>query len=305
MTTEQNTHQKNTIRNNLFSIFITRVPKNLMSFYVGKWLFHEFPQIISQLLIKAFARFYKINLFEAEKNIKEYSSIGDLFIRKLKPGMRPIGEGIVHPSDSTLTVFKKIEVGEKIQFGVTTPSAALYQAKGISFNLEDIFNDVEALKIFNKGTFLTYYLCPTDYHRVHSPVDGEIVKIKYIPGELWPVNEWSVVNVNNLFGINERIVVWIKTNGKMVGLIMVGATNVGKMTLGFDDEILTNTHPHHVTPVEKIYEKPIPIQRGDEVGIFHMGSTVIMFYENGLLEDLPSGEAYQVKMGESFSDLLS
>ncbi|MNL41466.1 Phosphatidylserine decarboxylase proenzyme [compost metagenome] len=125
---------------------------------------------------------------------------------------------------------------------------------------------------------MTYYLCPTDYHRVHSPVDGEITDVRYMPGELWPVNEWSTTNVPDLFSVNERVLVEIQTDLGPVGVVFVGATNVGHIVLSFDDKIKGNQKmgPHIFQ--HKTYSPEIPTHKGSELGMFRMGSTVVMLY---------------------------
>lgn len=255
----------------LFNILYI-LPKSWISFLTGKLVSVRFPWPISLWLTSWFASRYNINLQEAEKPISEYKSIQNLFTRKLKPGLRPIGEGpIVHPVDSMLTQVQKVE------------AETLIQAKGHRFNLNSFLANDKAFELFKNGHALTYYLCPTDYHRVHSPVDGEIVKVHYLPGKLWPVNNWSVQNIKELFSVNERVVIWIKTDVGMVAYVMVGATNVGKMTLSFDPDIVTNQSMFKSFPLKKSYDPRIQIKKGDELGIFNMGSTVIVLYENGLI----------------------
>src|SRR5690606_30652682 len=141
-----------------------------------------------------------------------------------------------------------------------------------------------------------YYLCPTDYHRVHSPVDGKITEIHYIPGKLWPVNNWSVSNIKNLFAINERVVVIIETPKGKCALVMVGATNVGKMTVTFDQGILTNNFFDR-SPVKKKYPTPIEVKKGEDLGAFHMGSTVVMVYEKSFFGTTDKFNVGKVRMG--------
>lgn len=224
------------------------------------------PSFLAHWSIKAFARFYNINLDEAEKPYTSYTSIGDFFVRRLKPGIRPVGESwAVHPADSVITQSAPIDGG------------TLIQAKGITYKLEDFTQDPEAKKKWAGGYFLTYYLCPTDYHRVHSPVDGQITNVRYMPGELWPVNEWSTTNVKDLFTANERVLVEIETDLGPVGVVFVGATNVGHIVLSFDEKIKGNQKGAHIFN-HKRYTPDIPIHKGTELGMFRMGSTVVMLY---------------------------
>jgi phosphatidylserine decarboxylase len=241
------------------------LPKKLLSRMVGLLVHINFPSPINNWLIGAFAKYYRISLEEAEKPIDQYPSIGAFFARKLKPGLRPLGESpVVHPADAVISQIGLIQNGQ------------LIQAKGITYSVDELTGNKADVEKFKNGLFVTYYLCPTDYHRVHSPVEANLKSIRHIPGELWPVNNWSVVNVPQVFNHNERLVFELEGRLGATTLVMVGATNVGQMTVSVDSEIVTN-HPSFSFPREKSYSG-VEVQRGQELGIFNMGSTVIMLY---------------------------
>ncbi|UOF02117.1 archaetidylserine decarboxylase [Bdellovibrio reynosensis] len=246
---------------------ITRIlPKRRLSRWMGHLMHWEGPKWWTNLSIKSFANMYNINLDEAEKSYNEYTSIGDFFVRRLKSGIRPIGEGFaVHPADSKITQCAAIDGG------------TLIQAKGITYSLKGFTQDPEAEKKWAGGMFMTYYLCPTDYHRVHSPVDGEITDVRYMPGQLWPVNEWSTTNIKDLFTVNERVLIEIQTELGPVGVMFVGATNVGYICLSFDESIKGNQKGPHIFQHKK-YTPEILTHKGAELGMFRMGSTVVMLY---------------------------
>lgn len=246
---------------------ITRIlPKRRLSRWVGKFMHYRGPKIWAHASVKAFAWFYKIDLNEAEKPYTEYPSIGDFFIRRLKSGVRPVANTCaVHPADSKITQAAAIDDG------------TLIQAKGITYKLSEFTQDPDCDKKWAGGFFLTYYLCPTDYHRVHSPVDGDIISVRYMPGELWPVNEWSTTNIKDLFSINERVLVEIETDLGSVGVVFVGATNVGHICLSFDEQIQGNQKGPHIFQ-HKFYSPTIPTHKGSELGMFRMGSTIVMLY---------------------------
>lgn len=246
---------------------ITRIlPKRRLSRWVGNFMHWEGPSWWAKISIRAFAWFYNINLDETEKDYFEYKSIGDFFVRRLKAGVRPISEAMaVHPADSRITQAAPIDNG------------TLIQAKGLSYGLDEFTRDPGCKNKWAGGFFLTYYLCPTDYHRVHSPVDGVIKSVRYMPGELWPVNEWSTSNVPRLFAVNERILVEIETDLGSVGVVFVGATNVGHIVLSFDEKIKGNQSDNQVMQI-KNYSPGISIRKGQELGMFRMGSTVVMLY---------------------------
>lgn len=246
---------------------ITRIlPKRRLSRWAGVLMHLNLPPFLARISIKAFASMYKIDLDEAELPYHKYTSIGDFFVRRLKPGIRPVGDSwAVHPADSVITQNAPIDGG------------TLIQAKGITYKLEEFTQDPEAKKKWAGGYFLTYYLCPTDYHRVHSPVDGVITDVRYMPGQLWPVNEWSTTNVKDLFTVNERVLVEIQTDLGPVGVVFVGATNVGHIVLSFDETIRGNQKGPHIFKHKK-YSPEIPVHKGSELGMFRMGSTVVMLY---------------------------
>lgn len=244
----------------------------------------EVPGPLRSLIIGGFASIYNINQDEAERPLVSYKSIGDFFIRRLKPGVRPISDcDIVHPADAYINQAGPLN-GDK-----------LIQAKGKHYSALEFLGSEDYFKSLVEPSFMTYYLCPTDYHRVHSPVSGKILSMTYIPGALWPVNEWSVNSIDNLFSVNERVVIEIDARGRKLFAVLVGATNVGKMTLAFDPEIISNQGPLG-KPVYKSYEN-LNIEKGDELGCFHMGSTVILVMDSSFAVDCFSHMGKSTKMG--------
>lgn len=268
------------------------IPKNFLSYWVGKLVHLRLPPPLGLWTVRWFAIRYRINLQEAELPIGSYLSIGELFTRKLRPGLRPSKGDVVHPADSSLTQRGKIEKG------------LLFQVKGLSYLVEDFLSDPDASAKWGGGHYLTYYLCPTDYHRVHSPVHGFVKSIKYIPGNLWPVNNWSVNHIAKLFARNERLIFNIQTQRGTVALVMVGATNVGKMSVSFDPELQTNQCTSRQI-IEKNYDPPQELNPGEELGIFHMGSTVVMLYPPGFFRsEIKPGEPVSVRVGEELTESL-
>ena len=268
---------------------LSRFPKNQLSQVVGKLVEARLPGPFAQASIRAFAKRYKINLAEAEKPIEQYATIADLFTRRLKAGARPIQGALVHPCDAVIS-----ESGFS-QDGV------LIQAKGLTYSLETLLADWDLAERFKNGLYATYYLCPTDYHRVHAPVAGQVARAIYIPGTLWPVNTWSVQRVRNLFSINERLVTLIETSEfGLVAVVMVGATNVGKMSVAYDKTLLTNRPGSNGTaPMIKRYEPRPALDVGAELGIFHMGSTVILLFEPGRVKVDPAQMQGPTRVGQS------
>ena len=276
------------MKDRLFDLLMPILPKNDLSHWVGRLVHRPLPEPVGRKSVELFAKYYGINLSEAEHPIDHYKTIGELFTRRLKPGARPIGEGVVHPADAAIN-----EAG-------TIDNLTLVQAKGLDYTVPELIRGQHFSPDFEGGSFLTYYLCPTDYHRVHAPVDGEIIWSCHVPGELWPVNDWSVRNVPRLFAINERVVVIIQTPKGKAALVMVAATNVGNMSMSFDASINTKFRGPERHAKEHTYQPPLRIRRGDEIGVFHMGSTVVMLYEKDVLTIEPRVfKGRHVKMGQS------
>ncbi len=272
-----------TMNNFLYDQVIPQLPKKWMSHFVGRMAHLKIPQQVNRQLVKSFAKHYAIDLSEIEKPIEDYKTLGEFFSRALKSGARPIQGEVVHPCDGHLIESGKIH------------EELLIQAKGKSYSLQEFLPENPWAEEFKQGTFFTYYLAPHNYHRVHSPVTGRVCWSTLVPGELWPVNSWSVKNIKDLYAINERVVTGIETdNGKMI-LVMVGATNVGSMTFSFDPNIKTND-PRKKERVHRQYDEGRPLNVGDEFGTFHLGSTVVAIYDSQW--GLAFRERTAVKMGE-------
>lgn len=237
---------------------------------------------LNSLLIPIFAWFFKIDRSLAFP--RYYRSFDDFFTRKLKPGVRPIAGEFVHPVDGVMSAKGRVEKGE------------LIQAKGWTYDLKEFLGDERLAAEYEGGHFATYYLCPADYHRVHSPLAGALTTARHIPGLLWPVNEWSVNNIRRLFNLNERVVLNFQSPKGKFSVVLVGATNVGHMTITHDPSIVTNRWMWHA-PTDRMYSPPVPTAAGDEVGIFHLGSTVVCLYDKNYGDGVtaPLGP---VRMGE-------
>ncbi len=261
------------------------IPKNLLSYFVGRLVDVRWPAILNTPLKSWFVKRYQIDMSEAEHPIESYETLAQLFARRLKKGKRPIQRGIVHPCDAKLT-----------QSGIIT-DGKLIQAKGIDYGLKEFLASQSFWAEFQGGSYLTYYLCPTDYHRVHSPISGEIKSCTHVPGRLWPVNPWSVENISQLFAINERTITLIENDKGKIALVMVGATNVGKISMCFDQDIVTN-QSHFRKLKSRVYAPSIPIEKGSELGVFNMGSTVVLLFTPGFLAESPRVDIV-TKVGQS------
>ena len=269
-----------------FISLLKLVPKAALSKAVGVATRLPVPSFLHHRAAHVFVKAYGVDLTDAELAIEGYPNFGAFFTRTLKPGTRPIAEGddvVVSPVDG------------KIYAAACSTDGRLFQAKGRQYSLAQLLDDNVDGRAFEGGCYTTIYLAPRDYHRIHAPLGGEIEGFTYIPGELWPVNPPSVRCVPNLFAVNERLITFLKTPLGRVAVVKVGATCVGRIRASYE-EIVTNAG----APARKVkYDRPIPIKKGDELGVFEMGSTVILLFEPGRVEfDDAVVEDKVVRMGE-------
>lgn len=242
------------------------LPKRTMSRAFGNLTRAKLPASAHRAAIRSFANRYRVDVAEAEKPLDEYRTFGEFFTRRLKPGTRPIAPGDdvpVSPVDGTVS---QAGVGE---------AGLLVQAKGRTYTLAALLDDEEEAKRFAGGIYLTLYLSPRDYHRIHAPLGGRILGWGHVPGQLWPVNRPSVAGVPDLFAVNERLITYLETPLGHVALVAVGATMVGRIRASYDD-IVTQIGR---TGRRVRYDHPREVGKGDELGMFEMGSTVILLFE--------------------------
>jgi phosphatidylserine decarboxylase len=267
------------------------LPKNTLSRAVGAACRASAPKPVVRAVIRAFARKYGVDASEAERPIEEYPTFTEFFTRRLKPGARPIAPGDllpVSPVDGTIGELGDIVDGRALQ------------AKGKHYTLAELIGgpdaDADAAQ-FAGGTFCTIYLAPYNYHRIHAPLGGEITGYVNMPGQLWPVNPIGVRNVEKLFCVNERLTTFLKTARGACAVVAVGATNVGRIRAVYDD-VVTNARRTR-KPARRIYEKSVRVEKGSEIAIFEMGSTVVVLFAPGvkLAARLQPGQS--IKLGEA------
>lgn len=255
-----------------FLTFVRMLPKKPLSRAVGSATRLKGFGGAHTAAIKAFCKQYRVDVDEAELPISEYPSFASFFTRKLKPGLRPIEGGKDVPVSPVDGAVSHAGIAEK---------GKLIQAKGKDYSLAALLADDMAAQRFEGGPYVTIYLSPRDYHRFHAPLGGKILGYRYVPGQLWPVNRASVRGVPDLFAVNERVIIELETPLGRVAMIPVGATCVGRIRLSFDNLI---TNEEDQPPARVRYDLPIPIEKGEELGMFEMGSTVILVFEPGRVE---------------------
>lgn len=240
------------------------------------------------LLIKVIVNLYNVDLTQAiREKAEDYSSFNDFFTRYLKEEARNWKldkKSILSPVDGAISQIGKLEGNDIIQ------------AKGKTYTLDQLLaKDSDSINKLSDGIFTTLYLSPRDYHRIHMPVTGKLIKSIYVPGDLFAVNNVTVRNVDNLFARNERFISIFETELGLMAQIMVGAIFVGSMETVWLGQI--TPAKKRKLAIKEYKDEPITLEQGKEFGHFNMGSTVILIFEKdsmNWLENLNAGDAIEV-----------
>ncbi|MEF2243435.1 MULTISPECIES: archaetidylserine decarboxylase [unclassified Paenibacillus] len=231
----------------------------------------------SRLFIARFAKMYNIKIEEAEKPIDQYRTLNAFFSRRLKPGARsidPAPDSCVSPVDALITGIGSIEDG------------LMLSVKGQNYSVSELLNSSEDARLYHNGFYFVLYLSPTDYHRIHSPVDGLIERRKHLAGKVYPVNDFGLTHMKRVLSRNERLITYMKHDTGEIAVVKVGAMNVSSIQ----------------------YALPLSdqAQKGSELAYFEFGSTVVLLLENNTFEpraDLSLGS--KVKMGERLGTFVA
>lgn len=279
-----------TVRDRLFAGLQLLLPTRWLSALVFRITQIRQPAF-KHALIRMFLRGFTVDLSEAEFEIPDnYDSFNHFFTRALKPGARPLPKDLqafVSPVDGTISQFGEIRDGRIIQ------------AKGRDYSvLELLGGDAETAATFMNGRFCTIYLAPYNYHRIHMPIHGRLKKWSYVPGRLFSVNAATARALPNLFARNERLNAIFSTPAGDIALTMVGALFVGSLETVWAGRVT----PPHLRGAPAQYEtmNPVVLGRGEELGRFNMGSTVILLAPPGAvdwMDTLAPGKT--VRMGEA------
>ena len=272
---------------------LTLMPKSLMSRAVGAATHLEVSPTLHRRAAGLFAKAMHIDTDDYALRPEECTTFAEFFARPLKEGARLVAEGddvVVSPVDAKVSSFGEIR------------ARRLIQAKGRDYSIAALLDDPEMALRFVNGSYITLYLSPRDYHRIHAPLAGRITAAAVIPGELFPVNTPSVNAISNLFCVNERLITYLDTAAGMVAVVKVGATCVGSVRASYCDLMTRESKELR----EKDFTPPIPVEKGAELGRFEMGSTVILLFENGRIRfgtDIAEGRS--VRMGQAIGQVLS
>lgn len=262
------------------------------------WLAEKKWGAVTHFIIKLFAQKYNINLTEAKKSHpSDYATFNEFFIRPLKDGVRPIVE-----DEKTLC----LPADGKVSESGAIDDNLLLQAKGHFFTLETLLaNDEEMAAQFKNGTFITTYLSPSDYHRVHMPCDATLKKMIYVPGELFSVNPFLAQHVPNLFARNERVICEFETEFGPMVQILVGATITASMSTIWAGIINPpRTKDVVVYNYETTGEKAVQLKKGQEMGAFRLGSTVVnLFAKDAITLDERLSAGAVTRMGEALGKI--
>lgn len=241
------------------------VPRVQVSRAVGRLCEMNLSPRVSGVASKIYARAYGVNLDEAEPPVGAYESFDAFFTRRLKPGVRVIERApLVSPAD-----------GKLLAKGPVTAEAEIL-VKAQKYRVGELIGDEEQAARYLGGQFAVVYLSPRDYHRVHAPVAGEVREVRSMGGDLYPVNAIGEQHVSGLFVRNQRVSVPIETaNHGRVTVVLVGATIVGRITITGLGQSSTPPGQHALNPARRV-------EPGDEIGVFHLGSTAVLLVEAGL-----------------------
>ncbi|RZF89672.1 phosphatidylserine decarboxylase [Pseudoalteromonas sp. S4488] len=273
------------------------MPKHFISRMVGK-LAAAKASGLTTALIKLFIKQYKIDMSEAKyPDPAHYKTFNEFFTRPLKEGIRPLAEEsdiIAHPVDGAISQLGDVVDGQIIQ------------AKGHDYSLQALLGGKEEdTAPFLGGKFATIYLAPKDYHRIHMPVDGTLSKMIYVPGDLFSVNPLTAQNVPNLFARNERVVAIFETEIGPLAMVLVGATIVasietiwaGTVTPPAGKDVFSWNYPTEG-------DNAITLKKGEEMGRFKLGSTVILAWGANQAEFLSDQHPETVtRMGTPFAKI--
>ena len=271
------------------------LPHHALSVLMSK-LTHCRIRWFKNTFIKLIITLYGVDLSEAKKqNLDDYASFNDFFTRELKAGIRPVAlekDAVVSPADGAVSQAGSIS------------DDRIFQAKGMTFSAVDLLGgDAERAAAFKDGVFSTIYLSPKDYHRLHMPLEGKLTEMVHIPGRLFSVNAATAESVPGLFARNERVACLFDTEAGPMALVLVGAIFVSSVETVWQGVVTPPTAPS--VRSWRYDDQNILLKKGEEMGRFNMGSTIIILFGKDKVaweKDVHAGKP--VKLGEKIAHLL-
>ena len=278
------------MKNTLFIISQYIVPQHGLSRLVG-WFASTKIEFIKNLFIKNFAKKFDVNMDEAKiEDLEAFPCFNDFFTRELKDGARPIADdALVSPADGAVSQLGKIELGR------------VFQAKGRDFSVTELLGgDSDRAAPFMNGDFATIYLSPKDYHRVHMPCAGTLKETIYVPGDLFSVNPATAEGVDGLFARNERLVCMFETEYGPMAMVLVGAMIVAGIETVWSGQVCPLPKE---AQLQKYDGGEIKLEKGEEMGRFKLGSTVVLCFPPDAVKFKEEIKAQSpLIMGQAFGD---
>ncbi len=255
----------------LFIWFQRLLPARLLAWFIYR-ITRSRKSWLKNGLIRGFVRLYRVDTSEAALPVPEgYASFNAFFTRSLRAGARPLdpeSRAILCPADGVIQ-----QIGE-------LNHDAILQVKGVSYSAADLLGGTDEAERFYGGSFVTIYLAPWNYHRVHSPLAGNVRTMTHIAGELWSVNATTARHVPGLFARNERLVCQCEGDAGAFAVVLVGALNVGSMSAAWCGEVVPRS-PQSPARIAYPPDQAPRLDRGGELGQFNMGSTVVVLLPPG------------------------
>lgn len=266
------------------------LPRTKITRAMGRLADHEWGEALGKAVVGVYSRAYDVEFDECKK-ASGFRSFDEFFTRELRDGVRSFPDDprtIISPSDGRLDAIGPID-------------GRTYTVKGRPYSVAELVGDEADAKRYEGGYGCVVYLSPRDYHRVHTPVSGKVTVVRSMEGDYYPVNEMGVKYVHNLFVRNRRVAIVVDTPKESglgrVTVVMVAAMVVGRITVtGIDARDV----PFGVTNLNPA----VDVKRGDEIGIFRLGSTAVCFFEPGVIDQWLVDEG-PVRFGQPFAKTVS
>ncbi|OJY26692.1 MAG: phosphatidylserine decarboxylase [Myxococcales bacterium 68-20] len=262
------------------------LPRTQITRVMGHLADYAWPEPVGRAVVDLYCRAYDVDLDECRK-ASGFRSFDEFFTRELRDGARPLPEDpgvVISPADGRVDSIGPVD-------------GRAFRVKGRPYQVDELLGDEAEARRYEGGQGCVVYLSPRDYHRVHAPVAGEIAVVRSMPGDYYPVNAIGVRHVHNLFVRNRRVAIAIDTPPESglgrVTVVMVAAMVVGRITVSGIDERDVPIGTHELSPRRKV-------ERGEEIGIFRLGSTAVVFFEPGVVSRWLAGEG-AVRFGQPFA----
>lgn len=281
-------------KDQLFAFVQHITPQKALSRLVGRIAECTNP-VVKRAFIGPFIKKYNVDMSEAvNEDAFSYRNFNDFFTRAIKPELRPIASGedtIVCPADGAISQLGNIEYG------------TIYQAKGHRYSLTELLGgDASLSNLFADGKFATVYLSPRDYHRVHMPLTGRLVKTIHVPGKLFSVNKVTAEQIPNVFARNERTVCIFETEAGPMAVILVGAMIVASIETVWTGQVTPFSKQVQTWDYQELAN--ITLEKGAEMGRFKLGSTAIVLFGKDAVEWASHLDAEsQTRMGMAFGQI--